>query len=178
MKTLRKLLRAGREAVERSQAEVANMTNVSSRTIRRMEVGDGEVTFDTLGAVRDYLETLGLRFIEPTSGSDWSLAFSSELAPLPEMAREKRRVFYPAPGAVLRAARALLDASQEEIANSADIAHTTIRRLEHSDPNVSPELAYRLETTFKARGVEIRRPHAELGWQIHLVQSNAEIKKQ
>jgi hypothetical protein len=59
--------------------------------------------------------------------------FSTELAPPPEPGNMRKRLFDPAPGKVLRAARVLLDASQDAVAKQANLAHTTIRRLVRSE---------------------------------------------
>lgn len=168
MDTLRRMLRAAREAVGRSQTEVAAAAGVSARTIRRMEAGEGDVGFDTLAAVRDFLETQGVQFLQPQGGDDWSLMFSAELAPYPNPDDTRKRLFDPAPGNVLRAARVLIGASQEALAEQASIAHTTIRRLEHSEPDAPPELAFRLQSHLQSVGVDIRKPDSKYGWRILL----------
>ncbi|MDW9651835.1 helix-turn-helix domain-containing protein [Sinorhizobium meliloti] len=162
------MLRAAREAVGRSQTEVAAAAGVSARTVRRMEAAEGDVGFDTLGAVHDFLETQGVQFLEPHGAEDWSLVFRTALAPSPDSRSTRKRPFDPAPGRVLRTARVLIAASQEALAEQANIAQTTVRRLEHSGPDVSPELAFRLQSHLQAVGVDIRKPDSKFGWRIYL----------
>ncbi|WP_414692935.1 helix-turn-helix domain-containing protein [Pararhizobium sp.] len=170
MDTLRRMLRAAREAVGRSQADAAASADVSVRTIQRMESGEGEVTFDTLASVRDFLETQGVKFLPPDDDRDWGVAFSDAVAPFPDEDSARKRLFDRAPGAVLRAARTILAASQEQLSKQANVAHTTIRRLENSDPTVPAELAYRLQLYFQTMGIEMRKPDSNYGWRVYFRQ--------
>ncbi|TAW57483.1 XRE family transcriptional regulator [Rhizobium ruizarguesonis] len=166
MNTLHRLLHAGREAVELSQAELALASGVSTRTINRMEAEDAIVGFAILAKIRNCLETRGLKFIEPTETRDWTLMFDLAIAPAPEPELAKNRVFDPAPGCVLRAARTVLGLAQVELGQRAEIAHTTVRKLERNG-KVEPESSYRLQAYLETVGIKIVKPQGGDGWRLY-----------
>lgn len=163
METVHRLLHAAREALDLSQTDVAKATGVSTRTLHRMENDQGIVGFDILGKLRAHFERLGVRLIAPVEGARWAITFSPDLAPPPAL-DSSDRVYDPAPGRVLRAARVLAGMTQADLASHSNVAHTTIRRLEGGG-NVGAEKVYILQRCLEERGIEFIKPKGkEAGW--------------
>lgn len=159
METVHRLLHAAREALDLSQTDVAKATNVSTRTIHRMESEQGIVGFDILGRLRSHFESLGVTLIAPVEREKWAITFSTELAPLPSPDAADD-LYHPVPGRVLRAARVLAGLTQAELAARSSIAHTTVRRLERGG-NVGAEKVYLLQRAIEEQGVEFSKPLRE-----------------
>jgi transcriptional regulator with XRE-family HTH domain len=168
MQTLRKLLRGAREAVGLSQAQLAKAVGVSARTIGRLEACEEDVGFDVIASTRDVLETRGLTFLNEDDGEHWGMEFSLDLAPFPLLGAATNGLFHRMPGSVLRAARASLLASQEELSEWSGVAHTTVRRLERSDVSVTPSRAFKYQSYFQQTDAEIRPPGGSRGWYLTL----------
>ncbi len=163
METVHRLLHAAREALDLSQTDVAKATGVSTRTLHRMENDQGIVGFDILGKLRAHFEGLGVRLIAPAESGGWAISFSPDLAPPPGLDASDK-IYDPAPGRVLRAARVLAGMTQAELAAHSHIAHTTVRRLEGGG-NVGAEKVYVVQRCLEERGVEFIKPKGkEAGW--------------
>lgn len=166
MDALHRLLHAARDILDLRQTDVAEATGVSIRTINRMERGIGLVGFKNLGEIRSFLETHGVKFLEPTEKSDWTLVLPLALAPAPTPTSPQDRVYYPLPGVVFRAARVALGLSQSELAVRAGLAHTTVRRIEKDDKKITPEMAYLLQKQLEKEGLKFLRPDDDMGWRL------------
>lgn len=164
METVHRLLRAAREVLDLTQAQVVEATGVSRRTLIRIETSSHLVNFQTLAQLREYFAQLGLTLVELENGKYWALKFDRKLAPIPQKADGSFQVYEPLPGNVLKAARVTLGVSQAELGLMVSLAHTTIRRLEQSDASVSPEKAYVLQRAFETRGLTFDRPTSRQGW--------------
>jgi DNA-binding XRE family transcriptional regulator len=163
MDTVRRLLHAAREALDLSQSNVTRATGVSTRTIHRMENCVGMVGFDILEKLRSHFATMGATLAVPEDGEKWAIAFSLALAPAPGSGAE-RRIYDPVPGRVLKAARVILGMTQAELGTHANLAHTTVRRLEGDDPTARPEKAYALQRFLEEKGIEFAKPSGGHGW--------------
>ncbi|WFU10928.1 helix-turn-helix transcriptional regulator [Rhizobium sp. CB3090] len=168
MRTLRRMLHAAREAVGRSQKQVADETGISTRTINKVERGVDPVRFNNIVALRNYYETLGVRALEADAPKSWALVFDDSIAPAPDPLRARERAFDAAPGPLLCAARVMLDLSQSDMGKQIGSSHTTIRRLERADGTTAPELAYKLQAYLEMRGFQFVKPHKGVGWILHV----------
>lgn len=168
MNALYRLLRAARDILELRQTDLAEATGVSVRTINRMERGIGLVGFERLGEIRSFLETHGVKFLEPSDEGDWCLVLPLRLAPAPIMTSAQDRVYYPLPNAVFRAARVALGISQSELAQRAGLAHTTVRRIEKGDDKITREMAYLLHMQLQKEGLKFSRPANGMGWRLEV----------
>jgi DNA-binding XRE family transcriptional regulator len=126
------------------------------------------VGFDVIAAVRDHYEKIGFRLLPLRDGRSWSLVFPFDVAPFPLPGAEAHGLFHRIPGSVLRAARASLLASQEEVAAKSGLAHTTIRMLERSNPSISATRALKYQNFFNDTEVQITPPDGEVGWRLEL----------
>lgn len=61
-------LRAGRALVGKSQAELAELTGKTTKTIRRAETDVSLVAAETVTAIRNALESAGVQFLEENGG--------------------------------------------------------------------------------------------------------------
>ncbi|TDK39258.1 XRE family transcriptional regulator [Rhizobium deserti] len=168
MDSLYRLLRAARDVLDLSQTDVAEAARVSTRTINRIETGAGLVSFSHVGQIRIFLESRGVVFLDPTDEEDWTLMLPQWLAPAPDKNLERGKLYHPLPGPLFRAARVALGFTQRELGLRARLAHTTVRRLEKSDVEASPELAYVLQRHLEKEGVKFFRPVADAGWRMRL----------
>lgn len=165
MDDVQRLLHAARESLELSQAQLAKATGVSSRTLHRIENQIGMVRFETLDVLRNFYARAGLALIELEGKHRWALIFDEKLAPFPP-SENISRLYEPVPGRVLKAARILAGMTQDELSGLANMAHTTIRKLEKLDPKVSPEKTYLLQKCLEGRGVEFQKPKDGVGWML------------
>ena len=167
MEDVQRLLHAARESLELSQAELAKATGVSTRTLHRIENQIGMVRFETLDVLRDYYARCGITLFAPERGQRWALIFDETLAPFPPK-DNVGRLYDPVPGRVLKAARILAGMTQHELSGIANMAHTTIRRMERLDSKVSPEKTYLLQKCLEGRGIEFHQPKDGAGWMLRL----------
>ncbi|MFS8112038.1 helix-turn-helix transcriptional regulator [Rhizobium jaguaris] len=167
METVNRLLHAAREALDLGQSDVAEATGVSTRTLHRIENGQGLVGFENLTKLRVYFERLGIALVELDDPKKWAIVFDSDLAPKVDRT-EKNTIYDPVPGSVLKAARVLASLSQAELAALTNFGHPTIRKLENTNDGSSPERRYVVQTLLEKSGVEFLKPTEQAGWALRI----------
>lgn len=168
METVNRLLHAAREALDMGQSDVARVTGVSTRTLHRIENGQGLVGFENLTKLRAYFESLGIVLVELENPKKWAIVFDSKLAPRADRT-EKNTIYDPVPGPVLKAARILAGLSQAELAALTNFGHPTIRKLENTNDGSAPERRYVVQTLLEKSGVEFVKPAGQVGWSLRLL---------
>ena len=152
MTAIARYLRAAREALGLTQRELPRALGCNVRSIVRLEAAEGIPSIELASAAVRELAARGADLEGSLLDGAWTLALQGGLDDA-----DAAVLFTRAPGPVLRAGRVLLGLSQSELARAVSIAHTTIRKLESSDPSVSTDTACRYQEILGRKGVEMAR---------------------
>jgi hypothetical protein len=144
MHPLLHLLRAARCLLGLKQGMVDSECKYTKRTVFKVEAGKHARLPRTAFALKQFYESKGVEFVDPTDGRGagvrWRVAGQDD--PI------RRHLF--------RAARGLADLSQEKVAIEAEIDETFIARLERDElKQINEDWLQRYETFLKAKNVEI-----------------------
>ena len=121
-------IRAARGLLGWSQSELASRAGLSVPTVKRLEGGFGPKVSDAACAkLRKAIEAAGIKFIDEHSGGTGVLKVSNSTAG--KSTQKVRKVSIRQ----IKAARALLGWSQEQLAAAANMSIPTIKRLEAQD---------------------------------------------
>ena len=144
-------IRAARGLLGWSQTELASRAGLSVPTVKRLEGGFGPKVSDAACAkLQKALEVAGIKFIEEEGGDAGVLKVSNRTPSksIPKVLKVSVRQ--------IKAARALLAWSQEQLAAAANMSIPTIKRLEANDGPLGgrTDTADKIEEALEKAGIE------------------------
>lgn len=147
----REQCRAARALLGLTQLEVAESAHVATTTIADFEQGARVPTYNNLQAIRAALEAAGVVFIDANGGGP-----GVQLRVAPKTDSVEEPAISPEQ---CRAARAVLDLTQTDLAKAAGLGRSTVADYERVDRMPSPASLSALRDALEAAGVAFIDPN-------------------
>ena len=143
--------RIARTLLDRSQAELAEAAHVARATLADFERGTRVPTHNNIRAIRAALESAGIAFIPATDGGA-----GARLHVAPTVGTADEMTIFPEQ---CRAARAVLNLSQTELAGAAGVGRSTVSDFESVSRKPNRTSLAALRNALEAFGIVLIDPN-------------------